>query len=83
MFEICEDCRKSTAGRCFKHSQKGSTKKDYDKMIPRQKGYVSYMQGQWNPEIPNANPYYHDTDEGKEFATGEQQGVLEVQEGDD
>ena len=56
------------------------TNEEYDKMSPRQQGYVTYMQGQWNSNVPNANIYALDTDEGKEFQEGERAGVLEAQD---
>lgn len=59
------------------------TRAEYDKLTPLQQGLVTYMQGQWNKNVPNANIYRPGTKQHREFTEGEQRGVMIAQDGDD
>lgn len=63
--------------------QRAVSRIEFNKLGPRQQGYVSYMQGQWNPSVPNARIYAHGTDARSEWKCGEQLAVLEVQDMDE
>lgn len=52
------------------------TKEQWDELTPKQKGYACYFQGEWNPVIPNRNPFPIGTKEHGQFVEGEQAAVI-------
>lgn len=60
--------------------QRAITKKEYESLIPRLQGYASYMQGAWNPEVPEECPYAEGTPEREEWANGAMSATLEAQD---
>lgn len=58
------------------------TRMEYDKLSPRGKGYVTYMQAAWNADIPPC-PFAEGSDERKAFAGGEFDAMLACQEAED
>lgn len=59
------------------------TRAEYDRLTPFQQGLVTYLQGQWNKNVPNWNFYRRDSKQHREFTEGEQRGVMITQDGDD
>lgn len=59
------------------------TRAEYNKMTPTQQGLVSYMQGAWNKNVPERNPYRKGTKQWREWIDGQHRGVLIAQESDD
>lgn len=61
------------------------TKAEWDRMSPKSKGYVMYLQA----ELPGSelkgvsNPYFEHTKQHKDFNEGEQMAMLEVQDGEE
>ncbi len=53
---------------------------EFDSLTPYQQGYVSYIQGQWNPDVPNSQVYRRDTEAGKEFERGSFAAMLLIQD---
>ena len=70
--------------RCDQESNPGGqrriTRAEYDRLDPAQQGFVTYMQGAWNPEVPNWNPYRLGSKQHREFTQGEQCAVIEAQD---
>ena len=60
--------------------QKPVSAKAYRRMTPHDQGYVSYMQGAWNKEIPDRNPYDAASPEAKEWNRSNQRAMLNVQD---
>ena len=60
-------------------NQRPISRSEYDQLTPMLQGYVTYTQGQWNPAIPNRNPYYERTKEWQAFQRGENLAALDVQ----
>lgn len=54
------------------------TREEYDALSPESQGYVSYMQGEWNPDIPDANPYPKGSLKHMEWQNGA--AAIDVQE---
>ena len=60
------------------------TKAEWDRMSPKSKGYVAYLQA----ELPGSelkgltNPYFNYTNQHADFCEGEDLAVQEVQEGE-
>lgn len=63
--------------------QRRVSRAEYDRMTPAQQGFVTYMQGQWNKEVPNANAYRKGSKQHREFNEGEQRAAIAAGEGDD
>ena len=51
--------------------------------ILQQKGYVSYMEGSWNKNIPESNPYQESDKEFHAWKDGNFQAMLDVQDGEE
>lgn len=57
------------------------SKKEYlNKYTPYSQGYINYMQGAWNKEIPDENLYKYGTQEYAEFNQGNFQAMLDCQD---
>jgi hypothetical protein len=63
--------------------QRAVTRDEYDDMNPYQQGFVSYMQGAWNKEIPDFCPYPEGSKQETKFADGEIAAMLLAQDSDD
>ena len=63
--------------------QRKLSRAEYDRLNPFQQGLVTYMQGAWNPSVPNANIYRKGSKQHRAFTEGEQRGVLIAQDSDD
>ena len=63
--------------------QRRITRSEYDRLNLFQQGLVTYMQGAWNSNVPNANIYRRGSKQHREFTEGEQRGVMIAQESDD
>ncbi len=63
--------------------QRRMTRAEYNMLNAFQQGLVTYMQGAWNPNVPNANIYRRGSKQHREFTEGEQRGVLIAQDSDD
>ena len=59
------------------------TRAEYDRLTPFQQGLVTYMQGAWNKDVPNANLYRRGSKQHRAFTEGEQRGVQIAQDSDD
>lgn len=61
------------------------TKKGWNELSPWYKGYVLYWQGKLpGSELKNMEcPYAPKSQESKEFAAGELQAILDVQDGEE
>lgn len=59
------------------------TAEEYSKLSPREQGFVWYMQAEWNKLIPKKCPYGIHTYAYGEWAAGQQDAVLVVQDFDD
>lgn len=59
------------------------TRERYDKMTPRQQGYVWYMQEAWNKNIPHKSPYRADSKEYEQWLKGADAGYWDTMDGDD
>ena len=59
------------------------TRAEYDRLNAFQQGVVSYMQGQWNKEVPEHCFYPRGTQSWGEWHDGQQRGVQIAQDGDD
>jgi len=62
--------------------QRTLTRKDYDALSPFGRGYVMYMQAEWNKEIPKRCPYKRGTKQWDQFACGAGYAALLAQEED-
>lgn len=60
--------------------QRALTRSEYDRLTPRQQGFVTYMQGAWNPAVPNFNQYRPGSKQHREFTEGEQHAVIVAQD---
>ena len=60
--------------------QRRLTRAEYNRLTPLQQGFVTYMQGAWNPEVPNRNIYRLGSKQHREFTEGEQRAVMVVKE---
>ena len=56
---------------------------EYDSLTPNQQGQVSYWQGAWNPQVPDASHYPADSAEQRAWQRGRFKAAMEAQEGDD
>ncbi len=63
--------------------QKACSAEHYAKLSPQGKGYMSYMQAAWNPDVPEESPYEPGSREDTLFKLGQQQAVLDVQDGEE
>ena len=59
------------------------TRAEYNRLTPFQQGLITYLQGAWNDNVPNANIYRRGSKQFREFTEGEQRGVQIAQDGDD
>lgn len=59
------------------------TAEQYQNLGPWQQGWASYMQGAWNKNIPDANPYKVSTPPHEEWKAGNQMAMLDVQDGEE
>lgn len=57
--------------------------KRYARLSPYQQGYVSYMQAAWNSEVPDENPHDDGTDDHRQWSAGNQQAMMDVQDGEE
>ena len=60
-----------------------TSKEVYEKLSPFKKGYVSYMEGSWNKNIPESNPYQESDKEFHAWKDGNFQAMLDVQDGEE
>jgi hypothetical protein len=60
--------------------QKALTRAAYDALCPRDQGYASYMQGAWNPEVPEECPYPEGSTERTSWDAGQMAAVTVVQD---
>lgn len=59
-------------------------KEQWELMSPTSQGYFSYMYSSWpGSDIPEDNPYGHDTVEWHDFERGTMQAVLDAQDSED
>lgn len=63
--------------------QRAVSREEYDRLNPTQQGFLTYMQGQWNPAVPNACPYRRGTKQHREFTEGEQRAVIVAQDSEE
>lgn len=56
------------------------TKAQFKKLTPHDQGFVAYMQGAWNKNISDKNPYRRGSAKYKAFATGMWEGMLLAQD---
>jgi hypothetical protein len=64
-------------------SSKAISRKQYDKLTPKQQGIVAYMQGAWNKEIPKLPDYERGSDKWDEYCEGETLAMFSCIDGDD
>ena len=53
---------------------------DWDAATPRQQGFITYMQAEWNKAIPKKNPYPVNSKKHEQFQRGASQAVIFVQD---
>jgi len=59
------------------------TKELYDELSPFRQGYISYMQGAWNKDVPESNPYQETDKAFNAWKDGNFQAMLDVQDGEE
>jgi len=59
---------------------KAVTREEFERMTPFAKGYATYMQGAWNEDLLDVNPYPEGTTEYRAFASGMYAGMLTAQD---
>ena len=59
------------------------TKTEYKHLSFKTQGYVSYMQGAWNKNVPNSCPYKFGTKEQKRWYEGQFSAMLEAQDSEE
>lgn len=61
----------------------GITKENYARLSEWEQGYISYMQGAWNKNVDNENPYDISTPKYEQFNAGSIQAMLNVQDSEE
>lgn len=56
------------------------TTAEYEKLTPKEQGFVTYMQAEWNPSVPKQNFYVKGSPEHSQFEEGLQEAVLVAQD---
>lgn len=71
--------------RCTRCRWRLITRAEWEKLSPFRQGFALYMQGSWpTSELAGVkNPYDKTSDEWTEFRRGEQQAVLDAQDGEE
>lgn len=59
------------------------TKEVYESVSAWEQGYISYMQGAWNKDVPDKNPYPVSTPAYEMWGNGNQAAMLQVQDGEE
>ena len=54
------------------------TRAEFEALSWEEQGFVAYLQGQWNPVVPNACPYAHGTEARRAWEQGEGRAMLDV-----
>jgi hypothetical protein len=63
--------------------QRSITRQQYDSFTPKNQGYATYMQGSWNPSVPNECPFPAGSAERTQWEAGNHQAMLDVQDGEE
>lgn len=63
--------------------QRRVTRAEYDRLDPAQQGFVTYMQGAWNDQVPNFNQYRQGSKQHREFSEGEQRAIIVAQDSEE
>jgi hypothetical protein len=63
--------------------QRKVTAAEYKMLPAASQGFVSYMQAEWNPDVPKECPYAAGTKAATEWHEGSQQAIFVVMDGEE